>query len=368
MRKIAKKSTFHLPDIRYHLFFLPLVLTTIGLYFIFEASSVEALDKFNDSFYFLKKQAISLIIAFVMLLVARFTPLDFLKKQAFNLMLIALVLLILVLIPGIGIKIAGARRWINLPFFNIQPVEVAKFAAIVYCSAWFSFKEAKRFASFVILSAMMFGLVMLQPDMGSASILAIILIAMYSLSGNDLRPLLQWSIPVLALIYFLITSSPYRMERLQTLLDPTRDPLGDGYHINQIFIALQNGGTWGEGLGLSRQKYAFLPEAHTDSIFAIIAENIGFFGASIIIGLFIMYLYSIYILYLKVSNPFAKLLVSGIFIYFSLQLIINLSAITGLVPLTGVPLPFFSYGGTHLLVSYICVGILLHISRNFAKR
>lgn len=368
MRRRLSPTVHKLPNTRYHIFIIPLILSLIGCYFIFEASALEAAEKYKDSLYFLKEQLVSLGISITAMFIVASLRLELLRKYAFHFMALALILLIAVLIPGIGQKVGGARRWIHLPYFSMQPVEFAKFAVLTYCSAWFVTKERKRFVSFMMLTTLLFGLVMLQPDMGSAAILGALMIGIYVVSGNDLRPLIILLLPIIGIGLVLILTEPYRMNRVKALFDPTTDPLGVSYHINQIFIALQSGGLWGAGIGLSRQKFAYLPEAHTDSIFAIIAEDTGFFGSGFIIFLYLLFLYSIYILIHKTTNAFARLIASGVLLYFGLHIIVNLASIVGMFPLTGVPLPFLSFGGTSLLLSFMCVGLLLNIAKNHSSR
>lgn len=206
-------------------------------------------------------------------------------------------------------------------------------------------------------------LVILQPDMGTAVVIFFLSIAIYFLSGGSLIHLF-FLIPVSFFIfYLLIKISPYRFARLMAFLNPQSDPLGITYHINQILISLSNGGLIGAGLGISRQKYLYLPEAHTDSIFAILAEEFGFIGALTLITLYFFLSYKIYHIVLNAPDRLAKLLSGGIFVFFNLQVIINLAGMVNLFPLTGVPLPFVSYGGSNLLVSFALIGILMNIEK-----
>ena len=272
-------------------------------------------------------------------------------------------LLIIVLIPSIGQKIGGARRWIDLGIVTIQPTEFAKFATILYLSTWFTSKEKKRFLPFIILVGLLMFLIMLQPDMGTAIIIFSLSLTMYYLAGRELIYLLGL-IPVsLVGIVILIVSAPYRLKRLSAFLNPMSDPQGVGYHINQILISLSQGGIFGRGFGASRQKYLFLPEAHTDSIFAIYGEEFGIVGALLLILLYLFLIYKIYSLYSKVDDRFGKLLIGGIFAFFGFQVITNLGGMVNLIPLTGVPLPFISYGGSHIIMSFMLVGIVMNIAK-----
>src|SRR3989338_3811572 len=299
------------------LFFLPIILTTIGLFFIFDASSITAFRTLGDSFYFLKLQLIWMGIGIIAMIF--FSLFDYRKLYylAFPGLVITIILLIIVLIPGVGSRISGARRWIDLGVFSIQPTEIAKFGVILYLCSWFKHREKHAFGSFLLLLGFVMALIMIQPDMGTAIIIFSLFIAIYYLAGNNLVHLFFLAPVAAGVIYFLIKIAPYRLSRLMVFLDPQKDPMGIGYHINQILISLSSGGLLGRGLSASRQKYQFLPEAHTDSIFALIG----------------------------------------------LQAIINLGSMVGIMPLTGIPLPFISYGGSSLLIFFSLMGIVLSISK-----
>ncbi len=362
MKKIKKNKTGRLS-----IFFFPIIFTLIGLLFVFEASSVKGFSEFADSFHFFKFQTLWMGLGIIAMLIFAYVDYHKLYVLSFPLMLATIILLFLVLIPGIGTVSGGARRWIDLGIINFQPTEIAKFSVIIYLSSWFIHKERKRFFSFIALLGLLVSLIILQPDMGTAIIVFAISIIIYFLAGIQLPYLIAF-IPFAALAFImLIKISPYRFRRFTAFLNPTSDPLGIGYHINQILISLSNGGLLGQGFGASRQKYLFLPEAHTDSIFAIIAEEFGFIGSLLLIFAFFVFIYKIYEIAMKAPDRFGKFLAGGIFAYFGLQLIINLSGIVNLLPLTGVPLPFISYGGSNLLVSFSLIGILLNISRKTKK-
>ncbi|MDO8610366.1 MAG: putative peptidoglycan glycosyltransferase FtsW [bacterium] len=346
---------------------IPLILSLIGIVFIFESSAVRSMHEFGDSFHYLKLQMIWMGLGMICLTI--FSLFDYHKLYyfAFLAMMATIMLLVIVLIPNIGSKAGGSRRWLDLGFFNVQPTEIAKFSVIIYLSSWFIHKERKRFFSFLILLGILMALIMLQPDMGTAIIVFSISIIMYFLSGMNFMHLLLLVPAAVGGFALLIKISPYRFNRLLAFFDPSRDPLGITYHINQILISLSNGGLFGQGIGASRQKYLFLPEAHTDSIFAIIAEEIGFIGCVVIIGLFIFLIYKMYQVAKFAPDRYGKLLAGGIFAFFNLQIVINLAGITNLFPLTGVPLPFISYGGSNLLICFAMLGILMNIEKQMRK-
>ncbi|NTU46703.1 cell division protein FtsW [Candidatus Roizmanbacteria bacterium] len=345
------------------LFFLPIVLAVAGLFFVFESSSVRAFSETGDSFHYLKLQAVWIVLGVVIMAVVSKINYRHLFSFSFASMAVTIILLLVVLLPHVGSKVGGARRWIDLGFFNLQPTEFAKFASILYLSSWFSQPKGKKFVPFLALLGTLMFLIMMQPDMGTAIIIFFLSITIYFLAGRELRYLL-YLLPAAAVgILVLIKTSPYRFKRLLAFFDPSQDTNGIAYHISQIFISLHNGGLFGQGFGASRQKYLFLPEAHTDSIFAIIGEEVGFVGSSLLIFAFIFFIYQLYVVHRSISDSFGRLLSGGIFAFFSLQIITNLSSMVGLVPLTGVPLPFISYGGSNMLTSFLLMGIVLNIAK-----
>ncbi len=287
---------------------------------------------------------------------------------AFPIFLVTGLLLIAVLIPGIGTEVNGARSWIDLGFFNLQPTEIAKSAAIIYFAAWFLHTDRRRFLAFSMILVVILGLVILQPDIGTATVLFMLSVLIYFLANRDWYKLILFVPLGIAALYALIVAAPYRYNRLIAFLDPQSDPMGNTYHINQILISLASGGMIGQGFGASRQKYLFLPEAHTDSVFAIIGEEFGFIGAGVMVIVFAMFIYMLYRVYSRTTEPFGKILAGGIFIFFALQSIVNLGGMTALMPLTGVPLPFISYGGSHIIPSFALIGIAINIFRQNAPK
>lgn len=345
------------------LFFLPVILSLIGLFFVFEASSVKSFVEFNDSFHFFRLQSIWIVFGLAAMIF--FSVFDYRKLYylSFPAIITTIVLLFIVLIPGIGHQAGGARRWIDLGIINFQPTELAKFAVIIYLASWFMQKEKRRFFSFLTLIGLLMFLIILQPDMGTAVIVFFLSLTMYFIAGVDLFYLFLLIPGSLLGFFLLIKISPYRLRRLLAFFNPSLDPLGITYHINQIMISLTNGGLMGRGLGASRQKYLYLPEAHTDSIFAIIGEEFGFIGSTLLILMFVFLIYKIYSIAQSTTDRFGKLLSGGILAFFNLQILINLAGMVKLLPLTGVPLPFISYGGSNLLTSFAFIGILINIAR-----
>jgi len=350
------------------LMLMALLLALGGLLSVFEASSVRSLQEVGHGFYYFRLQFIWVALGVVVMIVTSLIPYKRWQDVAFFAMMGSIILLLGVLIPGIGVKVGGARRWIDLGFFNLQPTEIAKFSVIIYLASWFEHKERKRFVPFLSLLGVLMFLILLQPDMGTAIIIFSVSIIMFFLAGSETRYLLML-IPASVVGFILLAqSSPYRLRRLLAFLDPSADPQGIGYHINQIMISLHNGGLFGQGFGASKQKYLYLPEAHTDSIFAIFSEEFGFVGSMLLVFAFFALLYKMYRICYRAPDRFGQLLAAGIMGYFALQIIINLGGMTALLPLTGVPLPFISYGGSSMLVSFGLAGILTNIERTSAKR
>ncbi len=341
-----------------------LLLSFIGIIFVFESSSIRALQETENSFYYLRLQLRWFFLGYSVLILTSFIPYKMLKLVAIPALVGILILLVAVLLPGIGQKIGGARRWIDLGFITIQPTEFAKLATILYLATWFTGKERKRFIPFLGFVGSLMMLILLQPDMGTAIIIFALSISLYFLAGQELRNLFLLLPVAIVVSIALIFIAPYRLQRLTAYLDPSKDPQGIGYHIQQINISLTEGGLFGRGFGASRQKYLYLPEAHTDSIFAIYSEEMGFAGGVFLIGLYTFFLLQIYRIYVFTDDRFAQLLAGGIFAFFGCQIMVNLGAMAGLLPLTGVPLPFISYGGSHLLTSCILIGILISIWRS----
>ncbi len=357
-KKLLIRNKFFLPLVT-----IPIILSVVGLIFIFEASAVNSSRQFGDSLRYLKLQVVWIFLGLVIMVIFSFIDYRKLYFLSFVSLIFTIILLVIVLIPGVGFKAGGARRWIDFGFFTLQPTELAKFSIIIYLSSWFTNKEKKRFLPFITLIGFLVFLIILQPDMGTAIIVFLLSLTVYYFSGANLMDFVVIFGGALASFYFLVKISPYRFNRLLAFFNPAIDPLGISYHINQIFISLSFGGLFGRGFGASRQKYLFLPEAHTDSIFAIIGEEYGFIGGLVLISLYFIFIYKIYHLIRLAPDRLSKLVTIGIFAFFNLQFIINLAGIVGLFPITGVPLPFLSYGGSNLLISFALIGIMLNIEK-----
>ncbi len=341
---------------------LGIFISLVGLLAIYNASVIEGFNTFNDRFYFVKQQANWLLLGIaIYFLISLLKPAIF-RRLALPLFGLSVVLMLLVFIPGIGLKLQGARRWLSLGPFRFQPSELLKINLVLYLAVWLQIKKSLK--SFIALIVLCLGLVMLQSDLGTAAIVASICFGLYYLSGSNLKDIAIFICVILLGVAALTLISPYRMERLRTFVDPSSDTLGRSYHVNQVILGLGSGGAFGVGLGRSRQKYAYLPEATTDSIFAIIGEETGFVGGVFLIAL----LLSLCLLAFKVAaatkDHHQRLIAAGIGLLFTSQTFVNLASMVALVPLTGVPLPLISYGGSALITNFISLGILASIARH----
>lgn len=342
-------------------------LTFFGLFMLYDASSFVAFRDFADKYHYVKEQTFWMFLGFIALFL--FSKFNYHKfyNLAIPILVVAVLLLILVFIPGIGVSLLGARRWVNLGFTTLQPSELIKLALAIYLAAWFSSKEKGRLWAFLLLLSIVLTLVILEPDMGTAVIILFEAITIYFLSGAKVL-YFALLLPVISLGGLILAKlEPYRAARLATFLNFNQDISASSYHVRQILIALGSGGLMGVGFGNSLQKYAYLPENTTDSIFAIIAEELGFLGAGFIICIYIFIIWRGFNIALNAKDAFGKLLAGGITTFLAGQILINLSAQTALLPLTGIPLPFISYGGSALIISLSAIGILINIGRQGNK-
>lgn len=342
------------------LLFVSVILVIFGLLMVYNASVVSAFEDFGDKYYFLKHQSIWAILGFFSSLVL--IRVDYHHWQKFTpyFLIITIVLLIAVFIPGLGVKAYGAQRWLDFKFFTLQPAELAKLSFIFYLASFFAKKI--RLAPFLIITTLIVAIVLLQRDLGTAVVISLTGFSIFFLSGAALWQIASLIPLGLISVGVLIMSSEYRRQRFLTFLDPTQDTLGRAYHINQVLIALGSGGLFGLGLGESRQKYEYLPEVTTDSIFAVIGEELGFIGALVLILAFLVVIYRGFKIAQKAPDRFGQILAGGIISWLAIQAFINLASMTALFPLTGVPLPFISYGGSSLVMAMVGVALLLNIS------
>jgi cell division protein FtsW len=324
-----------------------------------------------SQFVFLKKQGFTMLLGIVAMLVAYKTPLGFIKKMTIPLLILAVIALLLVFTP-LGINAGGARRWLRLWPSSFQPSELVKLAMVVFM-AWYMSRlsyDKDKFLHFAIPIAVMVafqGVFMMQPDFGAAMSLAILTLTMLFVSGTRLRYLGYLCMLALPAVVYLITA-PYRLRRVITFLDPWKDPQGAGFQLTQSFIAFGSGGLQGVGLGESKQKLAFLPEVHTDFIFSLIGEELGFIGAAVVVTLFMLLFIRGFMIARKTEDSFAYYLATGVSLMIAVQAVVNFAVVTGLAPTKGLPLPFISYGGSSLLISLVAVGLLMNVSTQRAEK
>ncbi len=345
------------------------LLALFGVIMIYSASSIWAEYKFNDAFHYAKYQLIFLLISLIIMYFVSKIDYQLYFKHCNKILLLSMILLILVLIPGLGQVRNGARSWFAIGPIGLQPSEFAKVALIIFVSKYLSKhqKELNNVKSgllpIFIVVFVFFGLVMLEPDFGSAMVTILSLILIIFASGVKLSFFVIIGILGLVGVVALIIIAPYRVKRIVSFLNPWSDPLGSGYQIIQSLYAIGPGGLLGLGFGNSIQKQFYLPEPQTDFIFSIISEEFGFLGVLIVTFAFGLIFYLIIRIALKQSDLFAKYLSFGLGIQIILQALLNLCVVVGLIPVTGVTLPFLSYGGSSLLVSLASIGIILNISR-----
>lgn len=363
---MQKKSA----KIDYSLIIITTLLVIFGLVMLSSASVVMSTGKLGDSYYYLKHQFFIGIIgggaaAFLI------SKIDYnrLRKAAFPLLIISLALLAVVFIPGAGKFFGGAKRWISIGSFTFQPSELAKLIFVVYLSAWMSADDEKvknlkkGFIPFFALMTVLSALLIKQPDVGTLGLIVIVSLIIFFAAGAKLSYLFSFLAAGAAALWVLIKTAPYRMNRFLVFMNPKLDPKGIGYQINQALLAIGSGGIFGLGLGYSRQKYSYLPEPIGDSIFAIIAEELGLIGAAAIIILFVLFAWRGFKIAKNAPDKFGKLLAIGITSWIIVQAIINIAAITSLMPLTGITLPFISYGSSSLVMALMGVGVLINISK-----
>lgn len=343
-------------------FVLVMVFCLLGLVAVFNASVAEAFSQFGDKFYFVRKQFYWLLAGLVAFAVASMTPVGVVKKAAPVVFLCALLMSVLLLLPGIGKSVQGAQRWLSIGSFTLQPSEILKLGIAMYFPLWLL--KHQRLLSFLLVMGLIFGLLMLQPDMGTALVTAVIGFGLYVGAGASVRNIFAVAALGGAGILALILVAPYRMERLTTFLKMESDPLGASYHIRQITIALGSGSWFGVGAGQSKQKYQYIPEASTDSIFAIIGEEFGFIGGAVIFALYAFLLQTAFHIVRQEESGYSKLLALGVTLWIGAHALLNLAAVVSLVPLTGIPLPFISYGGSSLVTMLAGSGILVSIGKS----
>lgn len=351
------------------LFISVILISLFGVVMIYSSSYIWAEYKYGDPYKYLKNQALFFIIGiFIMIFVSK---IDYKKYFVYanKILILCVSLLILVLIPGIGTVRNGSRSWFGIGSFGIQPSEFAKLGLIIFTSKYLSnnpnsMKDVKKgVVPILVITLLIFGIIMLQPDFGTGTILVMTIIGILFVAGLNIKFFIRFGVLGLIGVVTLIIMAPYRLKRILSFLDPWSDPLGSGFQIIQSLYSIGPGGLFGLGFGNSIQKHFYLPEPQTDFIFSIISEEFGFMGVIIVSILFIIIFYNCLKISLKCNDLFGKFLSFGITFGLIFQAVLNLSVVVGLVPVTGVTLPFLSYGGSSLLITMFSIGIILNISR-----
>ena len=358
----------HKPN--YALIITIFMLVIFGLIMMSSASAVLSYENFGNNYHFFLHQLLyGVIFGFIALIITSKIDFHVWARFAPYLLLITIGLLVLVFIPGLGVEFGGAKRWIGIGSLTLQPTEIAKLTFILYLATWLDkrekgIKDVKYgLLPFLTIIGVVGLLILLQPDLSSMFIILLTAIVIYFVAGASLTHIFALGVGGIAGLLLLIKIAPYRMARFTVFLNPEMDPQGIGYQINQALLAIGSGGIFGQGLGKSIQKYNYLPEATGDSIFAIIAEELGFIRILVLIILFLIFSYIGYRIAMKAPDNFGKLLATGIVTWITFQAFIKIAAIIALIPLTGIPLPFVSYGSSALLFSLVGIGILINISK-----
>ena len=342
-------------------------LSVFGCIMVYSASYYSA-DRLGNEYHFLIKQIIGVLLGALCLFVCTFINPEKLKRFKWLAVIVSAGLLVLVFIPGIGIENYGARRWIGLGFFSIQPSEIAKFVLVFFCAVHLSenYDRVKKFKTLIpplLVGGLFCGLVILEPNMSITMCIGLVLIIMLFLGGISFKHFACLAVPGVLAVPALIFMEPYRVKRLMAFLNPWASPQAEGFQLIQSLYGLGAGGLFGVGLFNSRQKYSFLPFAESDFIFSIIGEELGFIGAMFIVLVFIVLVVSLIIIAKRAKTRFGMLFVAGVASVIAVQTILNIAVVTGAIPPTGLPLPFISAGSTSLIVFMSAIGLCLNISK-----
>jgi cell division protein FtsW len=347
---------------------LAVVLTCFGMVMVYSASSIMAARRFNDGLYFLKRQGIFALAGFVVLAVVMHIDYHRLRRLAVPFLFFCIALLVVVLIPGVGSHAGGASRWLRLPGFSVQPSELAKLGLVLYMAHSLAKKREKiksfkfGFIPYMVVLALLLLLLLLQPDLGSALTLGGVAMVMLLVAGTRLSYLFSVVILAIPFLYFAVMNVDYRRRRILAFLNPWEDPTNTGFQIIQSWIAFGTGGLFGNGLGEGIQKLFYLPEAHTDFIFSVVGEELGFLGVLVVTAIFLVLVMRGIRTAVGAPDDFGRYLAFGVTLLLGLEAFVNIAVVMGMLPTKGLALPFLSYGGTSLLTTLASVGILLNIS------
>ena len=358
----------------YVLLIVTLALVGIGIVMVYSTSAIIAADRFGDPYYFLKRQALYAGIGFVLMILMIFFPYEILKRFAYPILILSILTLIGVLIPGIGHRAGGSMRWLKIQFFSFQPSEFAKLGLIIFLAYFLTKKEEKiRSFSFgflptVLFSGLVIALVVREPDFGAALFLTAMVFILLFISGVRVIYIAGACMLAAPVVYYFLMNVGYRYRRLMSFVRPWEDATGTSFQIIQSFLSFGSGGLFGLGLGEGRQKLFFLPAPHTDFIFSVIGEELGLVGAMVMVLLFFILTLRGIRIGLCLEDRFGAYLALGITLMISLQAVINMGVVLGLLPTKGLTLPLVSYGGTSLVTNLVGVGMLLHLSTHMERR
>ena len=368
-RSSREEIVRHGPD--YGLLTTVLVLMILGLVFVYSSSYVFAGVEFDDPNYFIKRQALFGALGLMGMLAMMQFDYQHLQRLSPLLMLGALIGLGAVLVPGVGVESNGALRWIQVgPLPPVQPSEFAKLAVLIYMAAWLASRGdvlhdiSLGVIPFVGMVGFVGALVLMEPDLGTSVMIAIITGTLFFIAGARVVHVLALAGSGVLAAVLLILAGGYRMQRILSFTSAEEDPTGVGFQTLQLLVAFGSGGVLGMGLGASRQKFFYIPGSHTDGLLAIVGEELGLVGVLVVLGLFLVLLWRGWVIMQRAADQFGSLLAAGVLAWFAFQLLINVGGVTRLIPLTGIPLPFLSAGGSSLLVSLLAVGVLLSVSKS----
>lgn len=350
------------------IFLLVCGLSIFGCIMVYSASSYIANYRYSNPYFYLTKQIVGAVLGIIAMFVCTFVNHQKLKKLKWWVVIISAILLALVFIPGIGVENYGAKRWLNLGFFTIQPSEFAKFALVLFSAAYLSdnYEKIGKFKTLLPVLGVGLGfclLVILEPNMSITMCIGFIMLFMLFVGGTKMKHFVWLGIPAACAVPALIIVEPYRVQRFMAFLNPWASPQAEGFQLIQSLYSLGSGGLFGVGLGNSRQKYMFLPFSESDFIFSIIGEELGLFGAILTLIVFAVLIYLLISVARNAKDRFGALLVLGVASVIAIQVILNVCVVSGLIPPTGLPLPFISAGSTSLIVFMAAVGLCLNVAR-----
>lgn len=362
------KKLFNFNKKTFLIYFLVLGLGIFGCIMVYSASSYVAQHRYGNQYFYLTKQIVGVALGAIAMLI--FSKINYQKLKKFRWIgvIVSAILLALVFIPGIGVENYGARRWLNLGFFTIQPSEFAKFAFVLFAAEYLSrhYEEVGKFKTLLPVLGVGVGfciLIILEPNMSITMCMGLVMLFMLFVGGAKLKHFLILGVPAAAAVPALIIIEPYRIQRFMAFLNPWANPQGEGFQLIQSLYSLGSGGMFGVGLFNSRQKYLFLPFSESDFVFSIIGEELGFFGATVVVLTFALLIFLLIGIAKRSKDRFGSLLVLGIASVIAIQVIINLFVVSGMIPPTGLPLPFISAGSTSIIVFMSAIGICLNVQK-----